>query len=140
MASHLSTYINFSGQAREALTFYHSVFGGELSVVTYAEFQASDDPADADKLMHGSIITEHGFRLMAADTPSFMDSAPISGVSIMLEGDDEALLTDLYEQLSVGGTITEQLARAPWGDTYGSFVDRFGVSWMVNIDGSGTQA
>jgi PhnB protein len=69
-----------------------------------------------------------------------MESAPISGVSIMLEGDDEALLTDLYGQLSVGGTITEQLARAPWGDTYGSFVDRFGVSWMVNIDGSGTQA
>lgn len=90
MASHLSTYINFSGQAREALTFYHSVLGGELSVVTYADFQASDDPADAHKLMHGS--------------------------------------------------ITEQLARAPWGDTYGSFVDRFGVSWMVNIDGSGTQA
>lgn len=140
MASHLSTYINFSGQAREALTFYHSALGGKLSVVTYAEFQASDDPADADKLMHGSIITEHGFRLMAADTPGSMESAPISGVSIMLEGDDEALLTDLYGQLSVGGTITEQLARAPWGDTYGSFVDRFGVSWMVNIDGSGTQA
>lgn len=136
MTAYLNVYINFTNQAREALTFYHSVLGGELTTTTFAEAQASQDPADADLLMHGQLVTDHGFRIMASDTPSFMEAGPSGGFSLTLNGDDAALLTPLFDQLSDGGTIIEPLMLAPWGDTFGMFADRFGVNWMFSIEGS----
>lgn len=136
MTAYLNVYINFTNQAREALTFYHSVLGGELTTTTFGEAQASENPADADLLMHGQLVTDHGFRIMAADTPSFMEAGPSGGFSLTLNGDDAALLTPLFDQLSNGGTLIERLVLAPWGDTFGMFADKFGVNWMFSIEGS----
>jgi len=71
---------------------------------------------------------------MGADVPSSMAITANSTVS--LSGDDEETLTGYYNQLSDGGTIAEKLAKAPWGDTFGMFTDKFGVPWLVNIAGT----
>ena len=47
MTSRLNPYLGFRDNAREAMEFYHSVFGGELTSSTFAEMQASEDPAEA---------------------------------------------------------------------------------------------
>jgi PhnB protein len=63
-----------------------------------------------------------------------------SNISISLSGDDEAELTGYYEKLTEGGTVVEPLAKAPWGDSFGMAIDRFGIQWLVNIAGAKPEA
>jgi PhnB protein len=133
----LNPYLNFRGDAKEALEFYHSVFGGELTVSSFADFGANDVPeAERDQIMHGQLETSAGFTLMASDVPSHMEYAPgTNQYSISLSGpsDDDAQLRGYWQKLSEGGTVIEPLATAPWGDSFGMLTDRFGVTWLVNI-------
>jgi len=135
MTVRLNPYIGFRDEARQAMSFYQSVFGGELAISTFADFHASEDPAEQDKVMHAQLETPDGLVLMAADTPNRMEHRPQSGVSVSLSGDDEAKLRGWWERLSEGGTVVMPFERAPWGDTFGMCVDRFGTSWMVNAAG-----
>src|SRR6266568_6537901 len=99
MASLLNPYINFDGNARQALEFYASVFGGTLNVNTFADFSAGD-ASDADKIMHGQLETGAGYTIMAADTPSEMEYQGLHGFGVSLSGDDDNLLRGYFEQLS----------------------------------------
>jgi len=135
MTTRLTPYINFRDNAREAMDFYHSVFGGELSRSTYAEFGVSEDPSEQDKIMHSQLETAGGLVLMAADTPKRMDFHATSNHSVSLSGEDESELRGYWDGLSAGGTVTAPFEKAPWGDTFGMCVDTFGVSWMVNVTG-----
>ena len=137
MAVRLNPYLNFKDDAREAMTFYQSVLGGELHLNTFGEFQASEDPAEQDKVMHAQLETPDGLVLMAADTPNSMEHRPQAGVSVSLSGDDEARLRGYWESLSDGGTVVMPFEKAPWGDTFGMCVDRFGTNWMLNAAGQG---
>jgi PhnB protein len=132
MASRLNPYISFDGTARQAMEFYHSVFGGDLRMNTFAEFGAPDSP-DADKIMHGMLETPSGFALMAADTPEGMQHNPGDNISVSLSGDDGDELRRYWGKLSDGGTVTMPLEKQMWGDEFGMCVDRFGINWMVNI-------
>ncbi|WP_025156773.1 VOC family protein [Leifsonia aquatica] len=139
MSSTLNPYLNFRGQAREAMDFYASVFGGEVTRSTFAEFQVSQEPSEAEWIMHSQLATPAGFTLMAADVPAHMELKDGSTISVSLSGDDEAELTGYYEKLIVGGTVVEPLSKAPWGDSFGMAVDRFGTQWLVNIAGTPAQ-
>ncbi|MEL4320392.1 VOC family protein [Leifsonia sp. YIM 134122] len=128
----LNPYLSFRDTAREALEFYHSVFGGELTLSTYEEFHASEDPAELHKIMHGQ-LESGGMTLMAADTPNAMELTIGDNVTVSLSGQDEAELRGYWAALSEGATITLPLEVAPWGDAFGQLTDRFGTKWMFNI-------
>ena len=132
MTVRLNPYLSFRDNAREAMSFYESVFGGELSISTFADFNASADPGEQGKIMHSQLETPDGLVLMAADTPDGMEYRPQAGVSVSLSGDNEAKLRGDWERLSEGGTVTAPFEKAPWGATFGMCVDRFGTNWMVN--------
>jgi PhnB protein len=136
MTTRLNPYLNFRDTTRQAMEFYHSVFGGEITMSTFAELHASDDPAEADKIMHSQLQTEAGLTLMAADTPNSMEFNPGNDHAVSLSGEDEAELRGYWDKLSDGGTLVMPLEKAPWGDHFGMCVDKFGTSWMVNIAGS----
>lgn len=136
MGTRLNPYLSFRNSAREAMEFYRSVLGGELTTSTFAEFQASEDPGEQDKIMHSQLETDGGLVLMAADTPNSMELTPGSNFAVSLSGEDEAELRGYWDKLSDGGTVTMPLEKAPWGDTFGMCVDKFGVSWMVNVAGT----
>ncbi|WP_158864150.1 VOC family protein [Leifsonia sp. AG29] len=136
MPSILNPYLNFRTQAREAMDFYQSVFGGEVQRSTFADFQMAQDPADADLIMHSQLTSPAGFTLMAADVPEHMELKQGSAISISLSGSDEAELSGWWDKLMEGGTVIEPLSKAPWGDSFGMGIDRFGVQWLVNIAGS----
>jgi PhnB protein len=130
----LNPYLGFRDNARDAMTFYQSVFGGDLVLSSFGDFQASQDPSEADKIMHGMLTTDTGMVLMGADTPNSMDYTPGNTISVSLSGDDDAELRGYWDKLSVdGGSVTVPLEPAPWGDTFGMSTDRFGVAWLVNI-------
>jgi PhnB protein len=131
MTSQLNPYLNFNGNAREAMEFYTSVFGGNLTLNTFAQYGASDSP-DADRIMHALLESDAGYTLMAADVPSDMDFHPMAGFSVSLSGDDDGL-RDYFEKLAAGGTVMMPMEKQVWGDEFGMCIDRFGVSWLVNI-------
>ena len=133
MATSLNPYISFRDSAREAITFYHSVLGGDLLISTFGESGMEIDPAAADNVMHSQLVSPSGLTLMAADTPSNMDLANGNNMAVSLSGDDEAELRGYWDGLSAGGSITVPLETAPWGDTFGMFTDKFGIDWLVNI-------
>ena len=133
MQSTLSPYLSFRDNAREAMEFYRTVFGGQLELTTFKEFGVSSDPAEDDKVMHSSLVADNGITFMGADTPNGMERRSGSAVSIALAGDDEAELSGYFARLAEGGTVTMPLGDAPWGAKFGALTDRFGIDWMVNI-------
>jgi len=131
MASRLNPYLNFNRDARQAMEFYASVFGGELNITTFAQFDPSSQ--DSDLVMHAALDTDAGYTIMAADTPSGMEYQPMTGAAVSLSGDDAAALHSYWEQLSADGTTTMPLEKQAWGDEFGMCTDKFGVPWLVNI-------
>ena len=132
----LNPYVNvLDGKAREALEFYRSVLGGELNVLTFGEM-GTEGPL-ADQVMHGQLETPDGFTLMGADAPpEFVQVTFGDNVSVSIAGDDAEKMRRWFDALSEGAqAVTTPLDKQPWGDVFGSFKDRYGISWMVNIAG-----
>jgi len=133
----LNPYLAFrDGAARGAMEFYQSVFGGELTVSTFGEFQPEMAEDEADYVMHAQLTTPSGFTLMGSDTPSSMPARPEgSSITISLSGSETEELRGYWDKLADGGEVTLPLEQAPWGDWFGQLTDRYGTAWMVNIAG-----
>ena len=135
MTTKLTPYLNFREGTRDVMDFYASVFGGELTSSTFAELGGMGMPeAEQGKVMHSQLVADNGMTVMAADVPTHMEVSPNGTLS--LSGEDEAELRGYWDKLVVGGTPVLPLEKAPWGDTFGMCVDKFGVTWMVNIAAS----
>lgn len=131
MASTLNPYLTFDGNARSAMEFYQSVFGGELSVMTFGDYGTEGEGADG--IMHANLSTPSGFTLMGSDLPPGTSHNPGDNISISISGDEGEAMRGYWEKLSEGGTVTVPLEKQMWGDEFGACTDRFGVPWMVNI-------
>lgn len=129
----LNPYLNFRGQAREVIEFYHSVLGGELNVSTFADMGGMGvTEAEQSSVMHAQLTVSDSVVLMASDVPGHMEGDYPNG-QISISGDDESTLRSWFEGLSAGGEIGVPLEKAPWGDAFGQLTDKFGISWLVNI-------
>lgn len=130
--SGLVPYLHFDGTARSALTFYQSVFGGELELFTYGEFSRTDGPKDA--IAHGSLsglVT-----LFAADAAPGEASVSMAGMEFSLLGTaSPEELTAWFGALAEGGEILDALQQRPWGDYDGTVRDRFGIRWLIGYQG-----
>lgn len=133
MASKLNPYLNFDGNAREAIEFYKAALGGELTLSTFKDAGMSHEGLDGSKVMHAMLIAPNGITIMASDTPPEWSLNKGNNVSISLSGDNDAELSVYWDAISAGGTVDQPLVQAPWGDKFGMFTDKFGIRWMVNI-------
>ncbi|MGC4036188.1 MAG: VOC family protein [Chitinophagaceae bacterium] len=143
MAS-VSTYLNFSRNTEEAFNFYKSVFGGEFyggKVMRFGDIPPSPDmppPSEEDKnlVMHVGLQILGSHYLMGTDAPESMGFNMNFGnnMHINLQPDTKAETKQLFDKLSVGGTITMDLQDMFWGDYFGSCIDKFGVQWMFNCN------
>ncbi|HZP19264.1 MAG TPA: VOC family protein [Bauldia sp.] len=135
MASRLNPYLSFKDNARQAMEFYKSVFGGELTMMTFGEGGMSQEPGQKDLIMHSQLVAPNGYWLMGSDTPPSMPMQAGRSITVSLSGDDEKELRGYWDKLAAGAQIQMPLEKAPWGDTFGMLTDRFGTPWMVNIAG-----
>ena len=110
MAVVLNPYLSFRDTGRAAMEFYKSVFGGELTIMTFADMHASEDPAEQDKVMHAMLKGDNGLVVMGADTPNAMETSANGSVS--LSGDDDATLRGFWAALSGSGSVTVPLETA----------------------------
>jgi PhnB protein len=129
-------HINFRGDARKALEFCQSVSGGELSIATYADVHAVEDPAQAAQVAFGRVTAPNGFDIMAYDVqPSKPYNPGENPFYITLQGADAEEIKALWDALSDGATtILTPLAPAAFAHLYGMLTDRFGVTWIVGAN------
>jgi PhnB protein len=163
MAVTTVAHLNFTGDARQALEFYHSVFGGQLMIATYGQVGVPQDSADSDKAVFsplapdsadgdhvafGMVAAESGFRVAAYDVfgatggglarPA-AGSTRVDGLThtessfLLLNGETLEEITTLWGKLADGATVIQSLAPAPWAPVYGMLTDRFGVTWIFGI-------
>lgn len=132
MPNQLNPYLHFNGSAREAMTFYQSVFGGELELMSYGD-QGMEGP-DADKVMHG-YLAAGPIALMGSDAPPGETLREGDTVRLSLSGDGGDELRGWFAALGAGGEVHVPLEKQMWGDEFGQVADRFGVVWLVNIAG-----
>jgi len=133
MKSRIDPYFSFKDNAREAMEFYKSVFGGKLVMQTFKDFNVSEDPSEDNKIMHAMLEADNGISFMGADSPLGMEYRPGMNGSVALSGDNEPELKDYFQKLSTGGTVTVPMDKSPWGDQFGMCTDKYGINWMVNI-------
>jgi PhnB protein len=129
----INPYMGFKGTARQAMEFYKTVFGGELTMSTFGEAGSKDDPAE--NIMHAMLIIGPEMTLMASDMSETNDSSPRMQVSLSCDVDETEKVQGYWAKLSEGAKISMELQTAPWGDMFGMLTDKFGISWMVNIAG-----
>jgi PhnB protein len=128
------THLNFRGDARAALEFYQSVFGGHLAVVTYKDAGNVQDPAEADQVMWGQVVADDGFHVMAYDVPSRLPwDRGENSFFLSLRGQNTEEITAYWDKLSDGANIAQQLGPAQWAPLYGMLTDRFGVVWVLDV-------
>lgn len=134
MSINAVTHINLRGNARKALEFYQSVFGGQTAMVTYTQAGNVQDPSDADHIMWGQVVCDNGFRVMAYDvpvgTPWNQGEIPFF---VSVRGEDAKEITGYWEKLREGATIVQPLAPAAWATLYGMLKDSFGVTWVLDV-------
>lgn len=135
MTIRTTPHLNFRGDARAALELYRSVFGGRLTAVTYADAGAVTEPAEAEHIMWGEVVSDEGFRVMAYDVPSHTAYEPgVIPLFVSVRSTDAAEVAGYWERLVEGSTVVAPLAEAAWAPLYGMLKDRFGVTWVLDVE------
>lgn len=128
------THLNFNGNARAALAFYHTVFQGQQTLVTYADAGRADAAVDPAHIVWGQVTGDDGIAVMAYDVQAGLDWHPGShAFYISLRGDDPAAVRTLWDGLAIGATVVHALAPSQWSPLYGMLRDQFGVTWVVDV-------
>lgn len=127
-------HLNFRGTAKPALEFYHSVFGGQLVLLTNDQTFSTEIPEEAEQIKFGQVIGENGFQIMGYDVPSSVayDTGE-KAVFVSVRGDSADEITDLWSRLAVGSTIVSDLAPSQFSPAYGMLTDPFGVTWVLDV-------
>ncbi|MBC3762034.1 VOC family protein [Quadrisphaera oryzae] len=124
-------YLLLPGTARDALTRYREVFGGELTIHSYADFGRTDGPAD--RVAHGEL--RGPVSLFAADASGEEEPFRCAGLLLSVLGAAAPdVLHRWFDALAEGGAVVDPLQQRPWGATDGQVRDAHGVTWLVGYE------
>jgi PhnB protein len=132
----MNLYLSFNGQCEAAFTFYEQCLGAQLGAIfRYAGSpMANQVPADwQDKVMHGS-VTIGGQVLMGADVADGYEEPKGFSLSLQIKSTTEA--ERIFHELAKEGRVAMPLEKTFWAERFGMVVDRFGVPWLINCEGS----
>ena len=144
-----TTHLNFRGQAREALEFYQSVFGGQTTIATYGDFGMPTDAPGADNVVFGQVTDDNGFRVMAYDIPGQTgtvtagETSRANGVTVTTEkffvsvrGETVEEVRAFWDKLADGATTIDSYGPAQWTPAFGMLTDRYGITWILDVAAS----
>ncbi|MEU8202162.1 VOC family protein [Streptosporangium sp. NPDC049046] len=147
MAISTTTHLNFRGDARAALEFYQTVFGGHLTTITYGDFGMPKDMPDADKIVFGQVAADNGFAVMAYDVPGQAPAAAVPAATtrehgmtltgerffVSVRGETAEEVGALWDRLADGADLIEKYGPSQWAPGFGMLTDRFGVTWILDV-------
>lgn len=127
-------YLNFNGNAREALSFYEKALGGKVTQFgTFGEANMAQDESMKDKVLH-AIFEAGALKFMVSDCPPGVSVSSGDQLSLALNFTDPDSIEKTFAAMSEGGVITMPLQDTFWGARFGMTQDKFGVHWMFNYD------
>jgi PhnB protein len=129
----INPYLYFEGNALEVLEFYKEALGGELTIMKYSDAPMDISDEMKDKVMHGG-LTFGDACIMASDAQEGQVVSYGSANSIAVNESDMDKAADIFNKLSDDGTITMPFEVQFWGAKFGTFIDKYGIYWMVNCE------
>lgn len=135
----LEAYLSFNDNCEEAFNFYKSVFNVEFAYIgRYKDIPAEEGmtipDSEKEKIMHVALPILKDVMLMGADTSDSFGRVTFgSNVALCLNIDNESDAKRVFSALSEGGKVDMPLQKTFWAELFGSFVDKFGVGWMVSF-------
>jgi PhnB protein len=129
------TYLNFDGNAAEAMTFYSRCFDGDLHMMRFSESSMEVSPGAGNRIMHAKISSGAAV-LMGSDTMPGVPQQKGTNFHICLNCESLDETERLFRALGENGKITMPLQQTFWGALFGMVVDQFGISWMFNFEKS----
>jgi PhnB protein len=136
----IEPYLFFGGNCEPALRFYEQALAGKVvDLHRYASspMDNADLPASwKDKVMHATFESE-GARFMASDAMPGQATPTHTGFAMSINiPKDKARAAQVFDALAAGGQVTMPFSPTFWGAHFGMLMDKYGVPWMVNCDGS----
>lgn len=143
-----TTHLNFQGEARTALEFYQSVFGGQLTIGSYSDFGMPKGLPGSENVVFGQVDAANGFRVMAYDIPGEPGAQAIATSSthrengatftnqpffVSVRGETLDEIQGYWAALATGAAIVEPLAASAWSPGFGMLTDQFGVTWILDV-------
>lgn len=131
----INAYLTFSGNCREAMTFYKDCLGGELDFQTVGESPLSEKLPEKMKhcILHAS-LTNDTLLLVASDMVSETGLVKGNSVSLSLSCKSEEEIKSFYTKLSEGGQPNHPIEESFWGALFGDLTDKFGNHWILNFN------
>ena len=125
----LIPYVNFHGKCTEAMNFYKSIFGGDLSLQLAGDSPAKEQMAEH---LHNQVLHSHlkspTIEIMATDmAPTQPTEGNTIYFALICSGEEET--RTLFDKLVAGGKVEQPLTKAFFG-WFGSLEDQFGKHWM----------
>ena len=127
-------YLNFNGNAAEALDFYAVALKGNIDFKqTFGESPMDSPEEFKDRIMHGK-LTAGSLNFMVSDCPPGVTVSSGDNLSLSLNFTDANEMNETFAALSEGGKITMELQDTFWGARFGMLKDKYGFHWMFNHD------
>jgi PhnB protein len=131
----LSTYVLFDGNCKQAMEFYHSVFGGDLALTTVGEspmknsFPASMHTKVVNARLKGKLVDISASDWLRPDEKRIQGNT----VCLYLSGGTPKDTISLFRRLAEGADVTDPISEQPFG-IYGALNDKFGIRWMFHAE------
>jgi PhnB protein len=132
----ITPYLNFAGNAQQALDLYAQAFNGEIvAMQRFGEMppQEGKQPLPPDGVLHAT-FKAGDLTLMVSDLPPGMNAISGNQLSLSLNFDSVAELTQVFNTLSEGGEATMPPQDTFWGAHFAMLTDAFGIQWLFNHD------
>lgn len=131
----LNPYLNFNGDAEQAIRLYESALGAKVEgLMRFEEVKDFPCPVDQKKKVMHALLHVGGGVIMISDCPPEQKVQPTAALSVCLQFDDVDDMKRRFDALAAGGKVTMPVQDMFWGATFGMLTDRHGVSWMFNCE------
>ena len=131
MARAITPFLMFEGVAEEAMRFYVSLF--KDSEITAIEHYGPEGPGPEGTIKRADFVI-NGQRMICIDSPAKHDFSFTPSVSLFVDCETEAELTETFQQLSAEGQVLMPLDNYGFSKQFGWLNDRFGLSWQLNLE------
>ena len=134
MSLNINPYLTFGGNCHEAMTFYHSIFGGELVIQKVGETPLADKiPSQMhQKVLHSTLISGN-MTIMASDMVANKGLIVGNHMCISMMCENEEQIRSFYEKLAESGSRDHELEFSFWGALFGDLTDKYGIRWMLSF-------
>ena len=129
---HVTTYLTFDGNCREAMQFYRKCLGTEIQITPVMDAQGKPSNEAGARIMHSQLLRNGQPILQASDDQPGSSPRPGDNFNVSVECDSVDEINRIFEALSQGGKVRMPLGKMAWGARFGMLTDKFGIQWILN--------